>query len=116
MWEGELNIQTWQLLLVGYLTFGLAPTMTLLTGLVVGFLHGRLDVGWNWGLGTAVVSSPAGLVTLVMTAELYRRDYANQPFPQWVGWAIDMAPFVFTGLLFSAIAALIISKRAEGRR
>ena len=116
MWEMELNIPTWQILLFVYLVFGLAPTMTLLTGLVVGYLYGRAYLGWGWGLGTAVVSSPAGLVTLVMTAELYRRDYANQPFPQWVGWVIDMAPFVFTGLLFSAIAALIISKRAEGRR
>ncbi len=113
MWGMETNIETWELLLVGYLIFGLAPTMTMFTGLVVGFLHGRLDVGWRWGLGTALVSSPAGSIVLVMAAELYKRDYANQSFPQWVGWAIDLAPFVFIGLLFSTVAALLIRWQAK---
>ena len=86
MWQGvEIDIETWELLLVGYLIFGMAPTMTMLTGLVVGFLHGRLDVGWRWSLGTALVSSPAGFIMLVMTAELYKRDYANQHFCNGLG-------------------------------
>ena len=113
MWGMEIDIEPWELLLVGYLIFGLAPTMTMLTGLVAGFLHGRLDVGWRWGLRTALASSLAGFIMLVMTSELYRRDYANQSFPQWVGWAIDVAPFIFTGLLFSAVAALLVRWQAK---
>ena len=112
MWEIEINIPVWQLYLFVYLLFGLAPTMTLLTGLVVGFLQGRADLGLGWGLGTALISSPAGLVTFILTAPALRDQEADL----WNSLLYGVVPYVITGLVFSCIAATIIKKRAGGRK
>ncbi len=112
MVEMEFNIPDWQLYLCVFLLFGLAPTMTLLTGVVVGFLYGRADLGWGWGLGIALLSSPAGLVTFTLTAPNFRDKEADL----WNAVLYGVVPYVITGLVFSCIAATMIEKGAGKRK
>ncbi len=112
MWGMELEISAWGLFLFVYLLFGLAPTMTFLTSVVVGFLYGRADLGWGWGLGIALVSSPVGLITFTSTAPGLR-DRDPDSWTTWLNWVV---PYVVTGLVFSCIAATMIEKGAGKRK
>ena len=117
MWYGtwDLGIEDWHVKLFIYLVFGLAPTITMLTGLVVGFLHGRMEQGGRWGLGLALLSSPVGLVIIMLAVVLFNDDKSTgrADLDSWVTWLLCAVPHVITGLLFSAVAAL---KIGAGRR
>ncbi|MCY4114596.1 MAG: hypothetical protein OXG33_11785 [Chloroflexi bacterium] len=94
-----------------YFVFGLAPTMTMLTSLAAGWFRRNMGLGWMWGLGTALVSSPAGLLVLILfMATTAGKDVS---IPSWGAWAIWVVPFVLNGLMFSAFAALMIGKWAK---
>ena len=116
MWYGTWNpeIEDWHVKLFMYLVFGLAPTMTMLTGLVVGFLHGRVEQGGRWGLGMALLSSPFGLVT-IMLASLVFDDDKTADLDSSTTWFLCAVPYVISGLVFSCFTATMIWKRAGGR-
>ena len=109
------QIEDWHVNLFMYLVFGLAPTMTMLTGLVVGLLHGRMEQGGRWGLGMALLSSPVGLVIMMLGVVLSKYDNStgSADLDAWTTWLFCAAPHAVIGLIFSVIAALMIGKRAE---
>lgn len=111
MYMYEIDIQPWELLLFVGSIFGLAPTMTLLFSLPVGYLYKRMDLGWLCGLISAAVSCPASFGVYVLTVR--KISDLTEDSGNLVSLLVFSSPAIGVGLVFSLFSALWIYSRAS---